>query len=60
MLNKIRSFLCNKNGDTNTVGFIVLLVFIVLAVAPNIEAIGTTMSGAIETLNTNLGTTLAP
>lgn len=60
MLNKSRGFLGNKRGDTNTIGFIVLLVFIILAVAPQIETIGITMSKAITTLDGNLGATLTP
>lgn len=58
MLNKIRGFLSNKKGDTNTVGFIVLLVFIILAVAPNIRTIGNTLSNAVTTLNNDLIDTL--
>jgi len=60
MLNIIRAFLNNKKGDTNTVGFIVLLVFIILAVAPNIEIIGETMKSAIANLNGELTKTLSP
>jgi len=58
MLKMCWGFLSNRKGDTNTVGWIVLLVFIILAVAPNIEAIGNTMATAVTNLNNDLTTTL--
>jgi hypothetical protein len=58
MLNFFRRFFGDKRGDTNTIGWIVLIVFIILAVAPRIQAIGQTMVNGANQLNTNLSQTL--
>jgi hypothetical protein len=54
----LKNFLNNKKGDTNTVGWIVLIIFIILAVAPQIKTIGTTMRDGAMSLNTQLTDTL--
>lgn len=58
MLRIFFGFLNDKKGDTNTVGWIVLIIFIILAVAPNIQAIGETMKAGATNLNTQLTDTL--
>lgn len=58
MLKKLFGFLRNKKGDTNTIGWIVLVIFIILAVAPQIQTIGQTMSTGATNLNTQLTNTL--
>ncbi len=58
MLKKISGFLKNKKGDTNTVGWIVLIIFIILVVAPKIKDIGSTMVDGATKLNSELTETL--
>lgn len=58
MLKNFFGFLTNKKGDTNTVGWIVLIIFIILAVAPNIQTIGQTMKTGATNLDTQLKSTL--
>ena len=58
MLRNLSDFLNNKKGDTNTVGWIVLIIFIILTVAPAIRDIGTTMFDGATNLNTQLTNTL--
>ena len=58
MLKKLFGFLCNKKGDTNTIGWIVLVIFIILAVAPEIKTIGNTMVTGATNLNTSLTDTM--
>lgn len=55
---KIIGFKIDRKGDTNTIGWIVLIIFIILAVAPHIKDIGTTMVNGTQTLNNNLSETL--
>lgn len=58
MLKRLFGIFKNKKGDTNTVGWIVLIVFIILAVAPSIQEIGGTMVTGADNLNTELSETL--
>jgi len=58
MLKKLFGFLGNKKGDTNTIGWIVLVIFIILAVAPQIKTIGNTMVTGATNLNTSLTDTM--
>lgn len=48
----------DKRGDTNTIGWIVLVIFIILVAAPMIERIGQTVSSGAESLNSRLTKTL--
>ena len=58
MLKNVLGFVSNKKGDTNTIGWIVLIIFIILAVAPTIEKIGKTMETGATNLNTQLSKTI--
>ena len=58
MLKNVLGFVSNKKGDTNTIGWIVLIIFIILAVAPNIDQIGQTMKTGAANLNTQLTNTI--
>ncbi len=58
MFGLIERILKEKKGDTNTVGWIVLIIFIILAVAPYIQDIGETMVSGATDLNTQLTETL--
>lgn len=58
LMEKIINFIKDRRGDANTIGWIVLIIFIILAVAPHIKDVGQTMVNGTTQLNTNLSDTL--
>lgn len=58
IIGSVRRFWTDRRGDTNTIGWIVLIIFIILAVAPYIQDIGETMIDGTSQLNDNLNSTL--
>lgn len=56
--NKFKGILRNQRGETNLIGWAILIIFIVLVAVPVIKQIGQTIAAGGESINRELTETL--
>lgn len=54
MFKRIKEKIKEKKASAEMVAFVLLLLFVILAIAPKVKDIGSTMSEGIEQLNNDL------
>ncbi|WP_227766313.1 hypothetical protein [Zhaonella formicivorans] len=54
MLKKVREILKSRKGANEVIAFVILLIFILLAVAPKVKGIGSTTGAGVDKLNNDL------
>lgn len=54
-IKRVKKFLKDKRGSAEIIAFAIILIFVILALAPKIKDIGSTIQQGTDNLNQELG-----
>jgi len=58
-IKRVKKFLKDKRGSSEIIAFAIILIFVILALAPKIKDIGSTIQSGMDTLNQDLSQQLS-